>query len=88
MPRFIVRVGYDWIVHASRDVEVDAPDAGTAERTALQMSTEERDFWAEGIECDGEAGATEVTSVEAEYEDDAPCEPPHAGSSLERHGNG
>jgi hypothetical protein len=70
MPRFVVRVGYDWVAHNFRDVEIDAPDADAAERAALQLSTSDRDFWADGIEDDGEAGPNEIVSVEPAGADD------------------
>jgi hypothetical protein len=70
MPRFVVRVGYESVVHTFRDVEVDAPDSGAAERAALRMSTEDGNFWAEGIGCDGESGPSEIELVKPAGADD------------------
>jgi hypothetical protein len=63
MPRFVVRVGYEWVMPCYREVEVDALDAGEAGEKALALSDSEPQFWTESVECDGEARATEVFEV-------------------------
>jgi len=63
MPRFVVRVGYEWLMPCYRDVEVHALDASDAEKKAVALSESDPEFWAESVECDGEAGSTEVFEV-------------------------
>jgi hypothetical protein len=63
MPRYVVRVGYEWVTPCYRDVEVDALDEGEARKKALLLSDSESEFWTESVECDGQAGATEVFEV-------------------------
>ena len=63
MPRFVVRVGYEWVTPCYRDVEVDAPNPDAAGEKAIALSNSDPQFWTESIECDGEAGATEVFEV-------------------------
>ena len=64
MPRFIVRVGYEWKTPCYREVEVSAIDACAAAREALALSATDADFWEQSIECDGEAGPTEILAID------------------------
>jgi hypothetical protein len=64
VPRFRVRVGYDWITPCYRDVEIDAEDAGEAGRKAIDASLSDKEFWLEAVDCEGEAGPTEVLELE------------------------
>jgi hypothetical protein len=60
MPRFVVRVGYEWVTASYRDIEIDALNESDAEQKALAISESDAAFWAEAVECDGEAHSTEV----------------------------
>jgi len=64
MPRFLVRIGYEWVTPCYRDVEVDASDADGAAATALALSESDPEFWAQAIECDGEASSTEILELD------------------------
>jgi hypothetical protein len=63
MPRFVVRVGYEWVTPCYREVEVDALDKGDAKKKAIALSESDPRFWTESVECDGEAGSTEVFEI-------------------------
>jgi hypothetical protein len=65
MPRYVVRVGYEWVTPCYRDVEVDALNEDEAREKALVLSDSEPEFWTESVECDGEASAAEVFEVRA-----------------------
>jgi hypothetical protein len=64
MPRFVVRVGYEWVTPCYREVAVDALDAGDAGKKALALSESDSSFWTESIDCDGEATSTEVLEIQ------------------------
>lgn len=64
MPRFIVRVGFEWVTPCYREVEVDADDAADAEAKALARSDSDPEFWTEAIDCDGEARPTEILGID------------------------
>ena len=63
MARYVVRVGYDWVQPAFRDVEVVATSTSDATRKALALASSDTDFWREAVEADGEAGATRIFEV-------------------------
>jgi hypothetical protein len=63
MPRFVVRVGYDWVTPCYRDVEVHALNESAAKKKVIAMSETDPEFWTESVECDGEAGSTEVFEI-------------------------
>ncbi len=63
MPRFVVRVGYNWVTPCYRELEVEASDASEASMKAIELSESDPQFWMESIECDGEARGTEVLEV-------------------------
>ena len=63
MPKFVVRVGYEWISPCYRDVEIDATSETEAAEKALAESEADASFWTESIECDGEASATTVIEI-------------------------
>jgi hypothetical protein len=64
VPRFIVRVGYEWMTPCHREVEVEADDSTDAGIKALARSDSDPDFWAEAIDSDGEASSTEVLAID------------------------
>lgn len=64
MPRFVVRVGYEWVTPCYREVEVDADDATDAGVKALACADSDPEFWAEAIDCDGEASSTEILELD------------------------
>ena len=64
MPRFVVRLGYEWVTPCYREVEVDASSANDAAARALALSESDPEFWAAPIECDGEANSTEILAID------------------------
>ena len=64
MPRFLVRLGYEWVTPCYREVEVEAGDLKAATATALALSESDPEFWAQAIECDGEASSTEILEID------------------------
>jgi len=64
MPRFLVRLGYEWVTPCYREVEVEASDLNAATAAALALSESDPEFWAQAIECDGEASSTEILEIE------------------------
>lgn len=63
VPRFVVRVGYEWVTPCYREVEVDALDTSEAGEIAIALSKSDSEFWTESVECDGEATCTVVLAV-------------------------
>jgi hypothetical protein len=64
MPRFVVRIGYDWVTPCYREVEVNAGDAINAGERALALSKSDPEFWVQSVECDGEATSTSIIEIE------------------------
>jgi hypothetical protein len=64
MPRFVVRIGYDWVTPCYREIEVDAADATDAGEKALALSKSDPEFWTQFVECDGESTATSIIEIE------------------------
>jgi hypothetical protein len=63
VPRFVVRVDYEWVTPCYREVEVDALDTNEAGKIAIALSESDSAFWTGSIECDGEASSTTVLAV-------------------------
>lgn len=68
MQRFVVRVGYDYVMFIFRDVNVTAVDCNAAASQALALAESDPTFWQGATECDGEARATEVLQVDEDVE--------------------
>jgi len=63
VPKFVVRVGYEWVTPCYRDIELDAIDASDAEKVAIALAESDPAFWTDSVECDGEAGSTTVFEI-------------------------
>ena len=72
MQRFVVRLGYDWVLPIVKEVEIDAKNENDAVRLVLAQSRTDGAFWMDAIEMDGEAGPTEVISVVTDQEHETP----------------